>query len=173
MLTAEQSRYIVLKILIPTVIINFFLNAGIGYLTFHRVPIVPLWGNPGVGPDTLGTTFFLTLITFLILATIVRWDIASGNVNAWPRARQRLWLVTNWPTGNLAGAFLLGLAYLAVVGPLAIALLHFLGPPAYSFSGAVLVKAVYSALLSVLAVPVIVALALRQQRHGEISPTDE
>ncbi len=173
MLTAEQSRYIVLNFLIPTVIINFFLNAGIGYLTFRGVPHVPLKGSPGVAPDILATTFLLTFITFLILATIVRWDVASGKISVWPRARQRFWFVSNWPTGSIAGAFPLGLAYLAIVGPATVALLHFLGPPAYSVSEAVLLKATYSALLSVLAVPVIVALALRQQRYGEARPTDE
>lgn len=173
MLTAEQGKYMVWKHLLPTVILNFFLNGGLGYLTFRGMPSVPMWGDPGVGRDMLGTTFFLTFITFLIMAAFVRRSVVAGTVRPWPQARQRHWLAANWPTGTVTGAFFLGVAYLALMGPVVVALLHSLGPPAYSVGGAVLVKATYSALLSVLVVPPIVALALREQRYAKLRPVGD
>lgn len=47
----------VVKFLIPATIFNFFLNGGIGYLTFSGSSSVPSWGDPSVGADTIGTTF--------------------------------------------------------------------------------------------------------------------
>lgn len=172
MFTAEQAKYM-WKLLLPTVILNFFVNGSIGYLTFRGIPSVPMWGDPGVGPDLLGTTFFLTLITFLIMATLVRRSVVAGTVRPWPQARQRHWLAANWPTGTVTGAFFLGVVYLALVGLVVVVLLHSLGPPAYSVSGAVLVKATYSSLLSVLIVPPIVALALREQRYAKQRPVGD
>lgn len=163
MLSKKQNMYMLWNFLLPATIFNFFLNGGIGYLTFRKLSSVPLWGDTSVGADAIGTSFFLPFITFLIMAPIVRWHIKSGQIEPWEMAKQRYRMVEKWPKGMARGAFFLALTCLVLSAPVAVALLQSFGPSTYSLSGAVLVKATYSTLLTILVVPVIVALALREQ----------
>jgi hypothetical protein len=168
MLSEEQRNYIVSKFLLPVTIFNFFFNGGIGYIAFRGLSFVPLWGDTSIGADTIETSFFLPFFTYLFMTRIVSRHIKSGQVVPWAVAQQRYRVVEKWPRGVLVGAFLLALAYLAFTVPVAGALIQVFGPPTYSFAGAVLVKATYSALLSLLVIPVIVALALRKQVHPQV-----
>jgi hypothetical protein len=172
MLSEEQRKYIVSKFLLPVTIFNFFFNGGIGYVAFRELSFVPLWGDTSIGADTIETSFFLPFFTYLFMTRIVSRHIKSGHVAPWAVAQQRYRVVEKWPRGVLVGAFLLALAYLAFTAPVAGALLQVLGPPTYSFAGAVLVKAAYSALLSLFVIPVIVALALRKQAQPQVLAVD-
>jgi len=68
--------------------------------------------------------------------------------------------------GTLLAALLLGLVALAMFGPLVGLALELLGPPAFSRAEALGIKGAYSALLTPLVLPFMLAVVLREQRYA-------
>ena len=79
-LTADHRR-LVLGQALGGAVINFFLNGGIAWLTFPPVDALPLWARGNcVAGDTIGTSFFLPLITCIILTLVTRKVLRGGSM---------------------------------------------------------------------------------------------
>jgi len=157
-LTAEQRRFLWLHEALVPFAINVVLNGAIGWAMFRGASEVPLWGASSVGGDTLGTSFFLPLITCLIVTPLVRAQVKQGHtppfegvLAGWLRPLQR-------PLATRAIA--LGLACIPLAGGAAIALLTALDVETLTFGSFLAWKSLYSGVLAIFVTPVIALLAL-------------
>jgi hypothetical protein len=136
-------------------IFNFVLNGLIAWLMFRGQATVPLFGQQSIAGDTIGTCFFLPLLTCLIATRIVRGHVRAGKVAAlgWSRASQPIlrWL----PAGTFVRGLVLAAACIAVFATLTIALLAALGVAEMSLWHFLAFKASFAALLAAIVTPVI------------------
>ncbi len=71
-------------------VMNGAINPAVAALQTRGQEALPLWGaSGGVGPDTLGTAFFLPLITCLIVTPLVRRSVRRGAIGALPPVGER------------------------------------------------------------------------------------
>lgn len=139
--------------------VNFVLNGIIAWTMFRGHDIVPLWGQPSIAGDTIGTAFLLPLLTCLIVTPLARGQIRSGRLSAlgWTPASHPVfrWL----PAGTFPRAFVLGLICTVVVAPIAVSVLG-AQLTAMAFWRFVAFKACFAAVLAAIVTPIIALWAI-------------
>ncbi len=166
-LSAEQRRYLVREQMIAPAIFNFALNAAIAWLLFRSLSTVPLWGASSLAVDTLVTLFLLPFLTCLIVTPQVRRARRRGVVAplAQPRAA---YPALRWLPESLTGrAAALGALGVLAGAPLLIGGLVVAGVESLSPGYTVLLKGVYTALLSCAVNPLVALCALSDVRPRE------
>jgi hypothetical protein len=118
----QNRRWILLKAVFATALINAIVNAAIAWFSIQGQAQVATWGLPLVETSlfwsAIGTLFLLPLITCVLTTTAIRHDIATGSVEpvgwlrvAYPRA-------TALPVGRSIRGAVLGVLAVAALGPL-------------------------------------------------------
>jgi len=142
---------------IGSLVINLVLNGLIAALMFRGTAAVPLWGQQSIAGDTIGTTFFLPLITCLIETPLARRQVRAGRVP--PVAGAPLGL--RWmPERAFTRGATLGLITAVTIAPPTIAALAALGVTQKGFWGFVAFKAVFAAALAAVVTPLIALWAI-------------
>ncbi len=159
-LDEAHRRYLVIEQGVGAIIANLLINAGIAWLMFRSMDIVPLWGQQSIAGDTLGTTFFLPFFTCLIVTPLTHMAIRQGRMpsSRWMR-QEHPWL-SRLPGGTALRAFVLGLIVFVLVGPISVWVLSLLGVQEMSFRGFVLFKALFAGALAAPVAPLIALCAI-------------
>lgn len=82
-LQAEHRRWIVANALVGTAVVNAAINAALAWVSVRGVNSVPVWTaslEPSIVSDSLGTLFFLPLITTVLCTTAVWRDLRVGRL---------------------------------------------------------------------------------------------
>jgi len=159
-MTKHHARFLLLEQGLGSAVFNLLLNAGIAWVMFRHLAVVPMWGQESIGGDTLGTCFFLPFCTGLIVTALVQRRIRAGKLAPleWTRTSHP-WL--NWlPPGTTKRSALLGLGTLLVVGPLSILALWSASVSELPLHHFVAFKALFAAALALLVTPIISLWAL-------------
>ncbi|MFO0761003.1 MAG: hypothetical protein U0359_31285 [Byssovorax sp.] len=163
MALAPAHRRLLLVQAFGSMPLNVALNGVAAYLGFPPVERLPLWAKANcVAFDTLGTSFFLPLITCLVLTTLQRRALRAGALDGLARASLPA-AVRFWPAGMLGRGALVGLFSMILAGGPTLALLTFAGVEGMSRGEDVLYKAVYTALLGMIVTPLFGLRALADQ----------
>jgi hypothetical protein len=123
MALAPVHRKLLIGQALGSVACNIPLNAALAWVTFPSIDAMPMWaiGNC-VGGDTIGTGFFLPLITCLIMTPITRRLVRRGAVPAIPR-QELPGFIRFWPENFVGRGALAGLVGTVTVAlPLALVL---------------------------------------------------
>ena len=154
-LTPEQRTYAIVSFVAVPAIANAVINGALGWATFRSLGAVPLWSiGPAIGPDLVGTTLLLPLITCLIVTPLTRRHVRNGMVTPLPAPKLQGWL--GWgPHGALARGALLGGACLAILGGATAVVLSALGVGPLTLTPLLALKVVFSVLLGLLVTPLI------------------
>ena len=154
-LTPDHRR-LVLGQALGGAVVNFFLNGGVAWLTFPPIDTMPMWARGNcVAGDTLGTSFFLPLITCIILTLVTRKVLRGGSMPWLPLSE--LPTVSRILPGNFVGrGALVGLICALTIGLGTLGLLTLLGVDGMNRSQVAMYKAVYTVLLGLIVTPVFV-----------------
>lgn len=156
-------RNLLLGQAIGSVVLNVPLNGGAAWATFPPVESLPLFARGNcVAGDTIGTSFFLPLVTCLILTPIVRSLLRKRTIAPVPRPDLPAW-VRFLPSNFVGRGALVGLISAFTIALLTLALLHALGFESMTRSQVALYKAVYTAILGLLVTPLFGYRALADQ----------
>ncbi len=159
-MSQPQRRFLLLEQGIGSMFVNFPINALIAWAMFRKLDVVPLWGDPSIGGDTIGTSFFLPLLTALIGTRLIRGALKSGHVAAldWTRATHPILRLL--PRGAFLRGALLGLMCALTIGPLAATFFGAVGLAPLGFWSWVVLKASYAAVLGLFVTPLLAIWAL-------------
>jgi hypothetical protein len=136
-LSPAHRRFLLVDQGVAPAVFNLLLNAGIAWLLFRSVAVVPLWGQSSIAGDTLGTAFILPFATALIVSRMVRGQVVQGRIPplAEPPAdgfMARFAARAPWRRGavlgvaGVLGAALPVVAFFSLAGPSEMALHSFL-----------------------------------------------
>jgi len=153
MALSSAHRTLLLGQAIGSVVLNVPLNGGAAWGSFPPVPSLPLFAKGNcVAGDTIGTSFFLPLVTCLVLTPIVRRLLRKRAVA--PVARADLPGFVRFLPANFVGrGALVGLISALTIALVTLALLHGLGFEAMTRGQVAIYKAVYTAILGILVTP--------------------
>jgi hypothetical protein len=152
-LLGEHHRRLLLGQAAGGLVLNFFLNGGAAWATFPPLDELPLWarGNAVAG-DTIGTSFFLPLMTCLILTPIVRRALRDGAMPGIDRG-QLPGALRFWPANFVGRGALVGLICALTIALATLALLTAAGVEAMTRGQVTVYKAVYTAVLGAIVTP--------------------
>ncbi|MBK8251245.1 MAG: hypothetical protein IPK82_01070 [Polyangiaceae bacterium] len=150
----QVHKKIVLGQAVGGAVFNFFLNAATAYFTFPPIPSLPMFAKGNcVAGDTVGTSFFLPLITCLILTPVTKKIVKSQNID-----------LVKWsdlpayarfgPSGAGARGALIGLICAFTIAPLTLGILSAAGFTEMTRFQVTLYKALYTVFLGILVTPV-------------------
>lgn len=150
---SPAHRKLLLAQALGSVAMNVPLNGALAWLTFPPIAAMPLWARgPCVAFDTFGTSFFLPLITCLILTPITRRLVRTGVVP--PKPREELpALVRFWPENFVGRGALVGLLSAFTVGLPTLVALTLAGAQEMTRGEMAIYKAVYTMILGVIVTP--------------------
>ncbi len=160
-MTTAQKRFLLLDNGVGSVVVNLFINAVIAALMFRGAPEVPLWGLSSIAGDTIGTGFFLPLITSLIVTPLARRAVHDGRVETLgPTAAG----ADRMPKKTLWRGALLGVVGVLAVAVPTVVLLIALGVTTQRYWSFVAFKALFAAALGAVATPLIAVYAIAGYR---------
>jgi hypothetical protein len=137
---------------------NGVINPAVAALQTRGQEVLTLWSTSGgVGPDTLGTSFFLPLMTCLIVTPLVRRSVRRGTIARLPPAGR------SSPPGLLRRGLRLGLLGLVLFGIPLVAAMTLLGVGEVARTPFLYWKAASTALLGALVTPWIARLAVSDE----------
>jgi hypothetical protein len=160
MLNAAQRTFIVNEQTIVPAVFNLALNAGLGWVVFKKFESVPLWGDPSIAGDIVGTLFFLPFLTCLIVTPLVKRAARAGKVEWLSIAPGEHPVLRLFPRSVWLRALLVGLASVVLFGVPLLGLLALLGVEGWSVSTMVSAKGIYAALIAALVTPYLALYAL-------------
>lgn len=134
---------------------NLALNGASAWFLFPPVASLPLWARGNcVAGDTIGTSFFMSLITCLVLTPLTRRTLAPrGTTPPLDRAALPAWV--RWLPGNVAGrGATVGLICALTVALATLWALTAAGVTEMTRGDVTVFKAVYTALLGVVITPI-------------------
>lgn len=166
MLTPAQRSFIRNEQTIVPALFNLALNAGLAWLLFRKHSPVPLWGDPSIAGDLLGTLFLLPFFTCLAVTPLVRHAARAGKVARLEIAPREHRVLRLMPRSVWARAALTGLVCTVVIGPLSILLLSALGIESLSLATAIPFKGVFAGLLAALVTPLLALYALARDEQA-------
>lgn len=136
-----------------SVFCNLPLNAWLAWVTFPPVDALPVFARGNcVAGDTVGTSFFLPLITCLILTTITRRLLRGGKVA--PLRRSELpGVIRFWPANIVSRGALVGLVCALSIAWLTLALVSALGFESMTRWQMAVYKGVYTVVLGLIVTP--------------------
>jgi hypothetical protein len=164
--SSSQRRYLLLEQGIGSGVINFGLNAAIGWLMFRGMEHVPLWGQQSIMADTLGTCFMLPFMTALMVTPIARRHVRRGKVTALGWTLTSHPMLGRLPRGTAARGAALGLGCLVALAPLTLLALSAFDVAHMSMSRFVLFKASFAAVAGLLVTPLIALWAIAERPAG-------
>ncbi len=169
-LPAPHRRWIILKALLVTVILNLVINAGIAWLGVRGQETVPMWGLPLVETsifwNVVGTLFLLPLITSVLVTVSIRRDVKMGALTSVSYLRSDFpWLRRGHPTGLRRGANF-GAIAVAAVAPILIVALVVSGSPELTRGQFIVYQTAFAIALGVFVTPVIALFAMAEPGDG-------
>jgi len=159
-MSPAHKRFFLLEEAVGSIIVNLIINGAIAFLMFRGASRVPLWGQQSIAGDTIGTTFFLPLITTLIVTPLARRNVQAGRFEALEWARDVPSALQWLPAGTFARGVVLGLLCTVIVAPLSVGALYALGVTDLGFWSFVTFKALFAAALGAPVTPLIALLAI-------------
>ena len=159
-LSGAHRRWVLLNAVVITALINAGLNAAIAWMSVRNQHSVPAWGLPLVGKvstvvDTVGTMFFLPLITTLLCTTAVWRELRAGRFGRLDAGSSHA--VHRLPVGRLRRGLVLG-ALCLLGAPLIVVVL--VAVDGVSNTAFVLYKAAFAVALGAVVTPVIAVRAM-------------
>jgi hypothetical protein len=159
--TPEKRRYAIVAFGIGPAVANTLINGLLGWATFRGMELVPIWSTgPSVGPDTLGTCFFLPFFTCLIATALTRRDRRQGKVTSLAAFPPSLQVLRRMPGPLFRRALAIGLATFVGVGGLVLAGLSSLDTETMPHGRFLGFKIGFSVVLGLMVTPPIGVLAL-------------
>ena len=159
-ITDAHRSYLLLEQGIGSVVINLVLNAGIAWLLFRGLAVVPLWGDQSIAGDTIATTLILPFLTCLIVTRLAHGEVRKGRFDApaWRRGSHAV--LGRLPGKTLARAVVIAVASVIIFVPPALAAFSILGITELPFRTFLIFKSIYAGILGGLVAPVIALSAL-------------
>ena len=143
-------------------IVNGLLNLGAGYLLFHGRAHIPIGGPTGLLRDSIGETFLVTGLSYLVAALISRQRSRAGTL---PQTTSR----RTFSPGNLyVRSFFVGLVFSLIFYPFNAWLLSRAFPDGLTLWEVIGCKTLFGATLGAVASWLAISRALRETHlHSE------
>jgi hypothetical protein len=174
-LLPAHRRWIWLKALLITALINLLVTGGIAWLSVtgqHRIPLwsVPLFDKPSTVTDTVGTLFLLPLITCLLCTTAVWHDLATDRLPPLSGRNGFETFSAKLPPTRLLRALVLAALCTVVLAPVSVLVLVTIDFSGLTVAQFVLFKAVFAIVLGAVVTPVIAVLAMADGSRPTFAP---
>lgn len=163
-LSDSQRKFLIQDQAIGSGIFNLLLNALIAWLTFRKLPAVPISGDPSITGDVIGTMILLPLLTCVIVTPLVRKAVQAGKVEPLHEDTSARRMVRWLPSNSFLRGLALGFISLALFGPLLLGAFMVAGVQTMSVGGYVFIKALYAAALAAVNAPVIALYVLAKEQ---------
>jgi hypothetical protein len=140
-------------------VINFAINAPIGWFMVHAGSSLRVWGLPGVAPDIVITAYAIAFGTALVVTPQTQRQVERGQLlppvlsQGWRRA------FAGWPRSRLRRAINLGVLSVLLFAPLPLLVLWLSGVPELDRTAVTALKGGFSFVEGALVTPVIMAAA--------------
>ena len=155
-----HRRYLWLEQGLGAAVLNILINAGIAWLFFRSLDVVPLWGAQSIGGDTIGTAFVLPFLTCLIVTRLAQRDVRRGRFPPPEWRRSTHPVLRHLPQPTFARGIVFGGICMVLVAPAAIAILEWLQVSSLDFREFVVFKASFAGALAALVTPPVALCAL-------------
>jgi hypothetical protein len=150
-LSTAHRRFLWIDQGVVPIVFNFFLNAGIAWLTVRSLAAMPLWGSQSVAVDTFATAFLLPFFTALVVTRLVAGQVAAARVPPLPPQPSSPWLARS----SRARGARLGIASMFLAALPVVLLLSLFGPDPFERSTFIWFKAAFAAALAGVVTPII------------------
>ena len=147
-------------------IVNGLLNFAAAYLLFRGRTLIPASGPVGLVRDSIGETFLVVSLSYMVAALISRQRRRAGTLPARPGAMRAP------ARGNIyLWSFGLGLVFTCVFVPLNALLLPRVSPNGFTLTQVILFKTIFGAVLGSIATLLAVNKALNEVHPRQQSGT--
>ncbi|HMI93016.1 MAG TPA: hypothetical protein VK509_16710 [Polyangiales bacterium] len=140
-------------------VINFIINAPLGWFMVREGTRLGIWTVPGVAADLVATAFGVAFGTALIVPSQIRKQVERGQLLPPPLAERWRKMFASWPSSTAIRAFNLGVWGVLLFAPLPLLALYLLDLQPLDRLTVTLLKGSFAFIEGALVTPVIAAAA--------------
>jgi hypothetical protein len=163
-LPASHRRWIILRALLATAVLNVVVNAVIAWLSVRSQPTVSLWGLPLVETsifwNVVGTLFLLPLITCLLVTSVLWRDVRLGSLISVSHLRSTHHWLAVLPPDRLLRGVAFGAIAVAMLAPIVTLVLIASGSPELTREQFVVCQTAFAVAIGAIVTPVIALYAM-------------
>lgn len=156
----NHIKYLIVEQVILAFIINYLVNAAIGYGAYFGVTTLPLWGLKSIVGDSIIMIFLLTIIVFFIVTLTTHKKVKNGHLEGlnWRRTSNKL--LVKLPVNTFWRSLVMAIIFTIIFTPVVIAVLTLIGITEMTHTGFVIYKGLLAGLLAIVVAPLAAICAL-------------
>jgi hypothetical protein len=116
----SHIKYLIIEQVILAFIINYIINAAIGYFAYRGIASLPAWGVKSIVMDSVIMAFLLTFIVAFLVTMTTHKKVRGGRLESMTWRRTSNALLAKLPQGNFMRALVLAVIFAAIITPLVI-----------------------------------------------------
>ncbi len=156
----NHYKYLIIEQVILAFIINFIINAAIGYVVYHGISTLPMWGMKSIVGDSITMTFLLTLIVSFVVTMTTNKKVRSGHLESLIWRRSSNIILTKLPQNTLWRSLILAVVFTIIVTPVVIGTLAVLNINEMTHLTFVMFKGFLAGFLAIMVAPLVAICAL-------------
>jgi hypothetical protein len=156
----NHYKYLIVEQVIKAFIINYIVNAAIGYAVFRGIGTLPMWGMKSIAGDTIIMTFLLTLIVSFIVTLTTHKKVESGHLESLSWRRSSNAILAKLPQNTFWRSLVLAFVFTIIFAPVVIGALAVLNINEMTHMTFVIFKGFLAGFLAILVAPLAALCAL-------------
>lgn len=156
----NHYKYLIIEQVILAFIINYIVNAAIGYAVFHGIGTLPMWGMKSIAGDTIIMTFLLSLIVSFVVTLTTHKKIRSGQLESLSWRRSSNAILAKLPQNTFWRSLVLAVVFTIIVAPVVIGALAVLNINEMPHLAFVIFKGFLAGFLAIIVAPLAAICAL-------------
>ena len=156
----NHFKFLIIEQVILAFIINYIVNAAIGYVAYRGISTLPMWGMKSIVGDSIIMTFLLTIIVCFVVTMTTHKKVRSGHLESLSWRRSSNAILAKLPQNNFWRSLVLAVVFTIIVTPIVIGALILLNINEMTHMTFVIYKGFLAGFLAILVAPLAAICAL-------------
>jgi hypothetical protein len=156
----NHYKFLIIEQIILAFIINYIINAAIGFVVYRGISSLPLWGMKSIVGDSIIMTFLLTIIVCYVVTLTTHSKVRGGHLEGLNWRRSSNAILSKLPQNNFLRSLVLAVIFTIIAMPVFIGALLMLNINEMTHLTFVIYKGFLAGLLAILVAPLAAILAL-------------
>jgi hypothetical protein len=156
----SHYKFLIVEQVILAFIINYLVNAAIGYVVYRGISTLPLLGMKSIVGDSIIMIFLLTIIVVFVVTLSTHKKVKDGHLEGLSWRRSTNAVLAKLPQNTFWRSFVLAIVFTIIITPFVIGALLVLNITEMTHMTFVIYKGLLAGLLAIIVAPLSAVCAL-------------
>jgi hypothetical protein len=160
LMNRSHYKFLIVEQVILAFIINYIVNAAIGYVAYRGISTLPMWGMKSIVGDSIIMIFLLTIIVAFVVTLTTHKKVKGGHLESLGWRRSSNAILAMLPQNTFWRSLELAIIFTIIITPIVIGVLLLLNITEMTHMTFVIYKGLLAGLLAIIVAPLAAVCAL-------------